>query len=358
MPSIAESARGYETWLHHRLGDRIVTADVVHKREKMRESPFVFLRATYWRWAETILDLCGDARDAPSILAIGDVHLENFGTWRDAEGRLVWGVNDFDDAALMPYPLDLVRLAASALLAPDSPSPAALCTWLWRGYQAGLADPQPVILERDHRWLREAILLPEKARAKWWDKLAASDEPIPPLYRAALAAAMPDPAAPLVAFARRAGTGSLGKPRYAGIADWRGGPVVRECKAILPSVWRMFAPSADARAGATPDDTILAGVIAGGATRAIDPHYHVADGLVVRRLSPNSRKIEADDAGALLVSRAMITAMGREIATCHAGDGARIAAVRADCASRTPEWLETMAREAAAAVHRDFAAFA
>ena len=28
---------------------------------------------------------------------------ENFGTWRDADGRLVWGVNDFDEAAVMPW---------------------------------------------------------------------------------------------------------------------------------------------------------------------------------------------------------------------------------------------------------------
>jgi len=43
---------------------------------------------------------------------------KNFGTWRDGDGRLVWGVNDFDEAAVMPYPLDLVRLAASIRLAP------------------------------------------------------------------------------------------------------------------------------------------------------------------------------------------------------------------------------------------------
>jgi len=43
--------------------------------------------------------------------------LKNFGTWRDIDGRLVWGVNDFDEACVYPYTMDLVRLAASALLA-------------------------------------------------------------------------------------------------------------------------------------------------------------------------------------------------------------------------------------------------
>ena len=48
------------------------------------------------------------------VLAIGDLHLENFGTWRDAEGRLVWGINDFDEAWALPYTNDLIRLATSA----------------------------------------------------------------------------------------------------------------------------------------------------------------------------------------------------------------------------------------------------
>ena len=56
-----------------------------------------------------------------AVLAVGDIHLENFGTWRDADGRLVWGVNDFDEAAEMPYVLDLIRLATSALVARTAP---------------------------------------------------------------------------------------------------------------------------------------------------------------------------------------------------------------------------------------------
>src|SRR5262245_32358222 len=54
-----------------------------------------------------------DLTDAPRLLAVGDLHVENFRTWRDAEGRLVWGVNDFDEVAEMPYAVDLVRLVAA-----------------------------------------------------------------------------------------------------------------------------------------------------------------------------------------------------------------------------------------------------
>ncbi len=193
MIGINDSVRRYEDWLASQLGEELVDADLARKHEKMRESPFAFLRATYWRWAETILSICGELADAPPILSIGDTHLENFGTWRDVDGRLVWGANDFDDASIMPYPLDLVRLAVSAMLAHGSGSMETICAALWQGYREGLGKPEPVILERDHRWLREAILLPEKAREKWWARFDHADEAVPGRFRRALATALPDP---------------------------------------------------------------------------------------------------------------------------------------------------------------------
>src|ERR1700712_293865 len=125
MSTFSKSIAAYESWLRAELGDDLAVADLDKKHQKMRSGSFAFLRATYWRWAETILDICPDLSGAPDVLAIGDTHLENFGTWRDIEGRLVWGNNDFDDAAVMPYPLDLVRLAASALLAGANGGPSA-----------------------------------------------------------------------------------------------------------------------------------------------------------------------------------------------------------------------------------------
>ena len=246
MSDIDDSVLRYEDWLRGQLKDEVVEKHLVRKREKMRRSAFVFLRATYWRWAETIPQACADVMGAAPVLAIGDTHLENFGTWRDVDGRLVWGANDFDDAAVMPWPLDLIRLAASALLA-GSDSADDVCTALWDGYRAGLDAPQPVILERGHRWLRKAILLGEKGRAEWWDDLDPSEkqlargEAAPKRFHAVLRRALPAPIAPMPVFARRAGTGSLGKPRFAVRVEWLGGPVVREAKAMLPSAWSVFA---------------------------------------------------------------------------------------------------------------------
>jgi uncharacterized protein (DUF2252 family) len=349
--SIKASVKAYEAWLAAALGGDLVEADLAEKHDKMRKGPFLFLRATYWRWAETIFQTCPDLASAPPVLAIGDTHVENFGCWRDGEGRLVWGANDFDDAAVMPYPLDLVRLAASALLARDDADAGSreICAAILAGYAAGLADPQPFILERDHKWLRKAVMLPEPERAAYWAKFVApSTRPIPSRFREALGAALPDPAGPFEIFPRTAGVGSLGRPRFVARADWRGGPVLREVKAVVVSAWVL-------RHGGDP--SIRAGDVAEGRFRAVDPHYRVADGLVVRRLSPNSRKIEAKDSSQDLLSPDMLTAMGREIAACHAGDGDRARALSAHLRTLSPDWLRDHARAAARQVEADQTAF-
>src|SRR5215471_5203461 len=112
---VHEATRSYEAWVRTHIPVR--PQDLKTKHERMRESPFVFLRGTFYRWQQEWRRNCPKQLDAPVVLAVGDLHIEKFGTWRDAEGRLVWGVNDVDEAARLPYTQDLVRLATSALLA-------------------------------------------------------------------------------------------------------------------------------------------------------------------------------------------------------------------------------------------------
>src|SRR5271169_634433 len=114
---IAKASQNYEAWLAKRI--TLLEADLDRKHAAMAADVFPFLRATFYRWMQLWPDVCPEEQKAPKVLAVGDLHVENFGTWRDVEGRLVWGVNDFDEAHMAPYTLDLVRLAASALLAID-----------------------------------------------------------------------------------------------------------------------------------------------------------------------------------------------------------------------------------------------
>lgn len=282
MTTISQSVRNFETWLAGELGDDLVEDDLREKHEKMRSGDFVFLRATYWRWCEIILDICPELTDAPEVLAIGDTHLENFGTWRDVEGRLVWGINDFDDAAVMPYGLDLVRLAASAVLARggDGPSVRMIGELILSGYRRGLENPLPVILERDHKWLRKSLLLPNSERREFWEKyemLLPGSKPAPSAYTKALADALPAGAGSFVPKPRSGGTGSLGRPRFVAYAEWQGGPVLREAKALLPSTWSLRH---------NPQDVAIhADEIANGRARSADPHYRVSGRILVRRLA-------------------------------------------------------------------------
>ena len=117
MRSIVKSTAAFEDWVRERtdVSEKLLTK----KHRKMSDGAFPFLRATFYRWVEQWPAVCPSlqARDQDVLLAVGDLHVENFGVWRDSRQRLVWGVNDFDDACELPFTSDLVRLATSALLA-------------------------------------------------------------------------------------------------------------------------------------------------------------------------------------------------------------------------------------------------
>src|SRR5207237_3831965 len=108
----------------------------------MKAAVFPFLRATYYRWAQLWPKVCPDLAKGPQVLAVGDLHVENFGTWRDVEGRLIWGVNDFDETHPLAYANDLVRLAVSAHLAAEAGhlplERKDICDLILKGYRDGL----------------------------------------------------------------------------------------------------------------------------------------------------------------------------------------------------------------------------
>src|SRR3979490_1268560 len=113
--NVVKATRQFEAWLAQRT--HIDRRDLRLKHSNMKANVFLFLRGTYYRWAELWPQVCPDLAKAPKVLAVGDLHIENFGTWRDVEGRLIWGVNDFWP---MAYTVDWVRLAVSAHLAVEA----------------------------------------------------------------------------------------------------------------------------------------------------------------------------------------------------------------------------------------------
>jgi len=167
---IVGSTRAYETWLAAQT--RVVSADLRLKHRRMAESPFGFLRATFYRWLQRWSALPASLVGAPALIAVGDLHVENFGTWRDAEGRLIWGVNDVDEACVLPYTQDLVRLATGACLAVHQGhfalSNRVVFDAILEGYAACLErGHRPVVLEERHAGPRRTTRCARCCRPAW-----------------------------------------------------------------------------------------------------------------------------------------------------------------------------------------------
>jgi uncharacterized protein (DUF2252 family) len=90
------------------------------KFRKMAADPFAFYRGSaclFYADMATLEDRWCDERTS-RVWIQGDLHAENFGTYMDGQGRIVFDVNDFDEAYLGHVCWDLRRFAASfALLA-------------------------------------------------------------------------------------------------------------------------------------------------------------------------------------------------------------------------------------------------
>ncbi|MFD4138043.1 DUF2252 domain-containing protein [Streptomyces sp. NPDC058572] len=90
------------------------------KFRKMAASAFAFYRGTACLFYS---DLGEEQHGGPyldertgRVWIHGDLHAENFGTYMDANGRLIFNVNDFDEAYVGPFTWDLKRFAASVAL--------------------------------------------------------------------------------------------------------------------------------------------------------------------------------------------------------------------------------------------------
>lgn len=355
---IHEATEKYEARLRSHL-PVVVEADLEFKHERMAAAPFPFLRATFYRWSERWPQQCADLVGAPPVLGLGDIHVENYGTWRDAEGRLVWGINDFDEAPFLPYAADLVRLATSAALATGDKHLSVrlkeAAAAIAGGYREALERAgQPFVLAEHHGELRRMASSNLRDPDRFWDKLhALPTAPVdwyPDDAVATLVAAVPSDRekghrSPSIR-TRRAGLGSLGRPRLVALADWRGGAVAREVKAMLPSAW-------DWVVGGAPQASHYTQALA-GSLRSPDPYTTVSGRWLVRRLAPDSIRIEMADLPADRDEECILRAMGGELANIHLGTAGAGPAILADLGCRPANWLSTAAERMAADTEDDW----
>jgi hypothetical protein len=349
--NIQQATKQYEAWLAGQI--RLVTSDLDTKHELMAQDAFSFLRATFYRWMQLYPVLCPKTSSAPRVLAVGDLHVENYGTWRDAEGRLIWGINDFDEVYALPYTVDLVRLATSAWLAIKigelKLAPASACAAILEGYTKGLEEGgEPFVLSENHPLLRDAVTSRLRDPTLFWKKFAAlpTIKSVPVKVRLMLKQAMPERNLPFRVAHRRAGLGSLGRERFTAIADWRGGKIAREAKALRPSacVW----------AAGLSDKRIYYSRMLVIAVRAPDPFLTVNKSWVVRRLAPYCSRIELSQLPRNHDEVKLLRSMGRELANVHLGSRGTIAAVRRDLRKRKSNWLQQATEVMVAATLKDW----
>lgn len=350
---IFKATRRYEAWLHEHLD--VFEEDLALKRRLFSRDPFIFLRGTFYRWMQLFPEVCRRAADAPAVLSVGDLHASNFGTWREAGDELVWGVNDFDEAASLPYTQDLIRLAASVELASETErlriSLQEACVAILDGYREGLeTGGKPFVVDREGDWLRKAYVKSGRQAEKYWQELrqcADVQKHVRGEVLSLLEAGLPARGLPCRLLHRQAGVGSLGRPRFTLLAEWQGGFVALEAKALLPSaaLWAR---------GRQKGAEILYGQVLARAVRRPDPVMKVHGGWVVRALAPDRCRIGLSELGPERQETRMMYAMGRETANIHLGTRSAVKDVLRDLKESKPDWLEKYARSMVGETLRDW----
>jgi hypothetical protein len=336
--NIQKATQLYEKWLSRYLN--IIAADIGRKHSAMAEAVYPFLRATFYRWCQLWSDQAEELSGAPRVLAVGDLHVENFGTWRDTEGRLAWGVNDFDEACELPYTFDLVRLAASAVVAIEERrlaiDPEEACARLLAAYSLNLKEGgRPIVLAEHHSRLRRAVTGVLRDPVRFWERLQSlprlRPESVPASARKALERMLPERRLEYRVHHRAAGLGSLGRERYLAIAEHRGGLVAREAKALAPSacVW----------AGLIKKEAIRYRDLLGRAVRNPDPYVKQQGRWIVRRLAPDCCRIELGSLEAGRDEVRLLEHMGYETANVHRGTPGAAGAIVKDLGRRRKGWL-------------------
>ena len=320
--NIAQATRSFEAWLGKVV--HLVPEDLEYKHRQMQADPFLFFRATYYRWCQHWLKELPVLARGAETLTVGDLHLENFGTWRDAEGRLVWGVNDFDEAHPMSFANDLVRLAVSALLAADAADGFVLpvkviCRQVLHGYRGHLAKGgEPYVLMEKHPQLRQMARQDLREPVPFWQGLADKSAPvssaeIPGSAQSAIASISPKMILQFRRLRSPKGLGSLGRPRFLAMGENNGGMIAREAKSVAPSalLW------AEGRK-AEKDNRFLEKTV-NGAVRCPDPFYQARKGWLVRRLAPDCSRIDISELRHHRDPALLLSCMGAETANIHLG---------------------------------------
>jgi hypothetical protein len=299
--------------------------------------------------------VCSDLCDAPKVLAVGDLHVNSFGTWRDAEGRLCWGVDDFDEAYPLAYTNDLVRLGASLKIVLDAEGLSIKlkdgCDAILEGYSKSLREGgDPIVLAERERKLGRLGVDSFKPPSNFWQKLnhlPPVRKPLAKDLKRALEKTLPKPGVKYKVVLRQAGLGSLGQERFVAIARWQGGCIAREAKLMVPSACSWLNHKVEK--GQPWYEKAIS-----SAVRSQDPFQLIYGPWLIRRLSPDSNPIDIQTLPKHSDEEILLTAMGSETANVHLGSKGQTKKILKDLKKRERKWLKDAAVQMAKVLEKDW----
>lgn len=314
----------------------------------MSGDPFQFLRGTYYRWAQLWPEICAELTDAPRITCIGDVHVDSFGTWRDTEGRLCWGVDDFDEAWPLPYTNDLVRLGASTKVARKAGlldlRTKLACDVILAAYRKTLEiGGCPLVLAEQERHLEKLGIEALKTPKNFWQKLnrhPTTSRHLPHGAKHAIEKTLPDGLKTYRVIQREAGLGSLGQQRFVAIAECHGGYIAREAKRLVPAANMWLNGRANGKQSYYEK-------LMDSAIRSYDPYQVAENSWLIRRLSPDSNPIYLEHLSGKRDEETLLKAMGTEIANVHLARPTNRKTVLKDLRRRKADWMSNAAKKMA-----------
>jgi uncharacterized protein (DUF2252 family) len=258
------------------------------KYAAMKTGPFRFLRGTchlfYEDWPRQ-----SALNKAPRTWSCGDLHLENFGTFRGDNRLAYFDLNDFDDAILAPCTWEVTRLVTSALVGAKSlhwsrTQTQDLCMRLVVAYGAALSAGKARWVEREtavgmvrdlldglRNRTRVQLLDKRTAKRKGVRKLRYGKRALPAsdhdqrevrrFFRGFTAQQSDRRFFTVLDIARRiAGIGSLGVKRYMVLVEGKGSPnrnVLLDVKEARPSALEPYVPTQQPK-WRTPGERVVA----------------------------------------------------------------------------------------------------
>lgn len=334
------------------------------KFDKMQADAFVFLRGSCHLFYQQLARK-GLFKSAPPVWSCGDLHFENFGSYKGDNRLVYFDMNDFDEAILAPASWDLVRMLTSLQVGAPSlglrPKEARqLCQSFLHSYAQALLQGKAYWVEtQTARGLVGDLLdgLRQRQRSDLLDAYAPvvgkkrqfkagsrKTLPVSPAQRrqltaqmAAFAATQADPRFyKVLDVARRvAGTGSLGVERYAVLVHGKGSPernYLLDLKQALPSALAPYVPCAQpAWASQAQRIVELQRRVQAVSMAFLQPVAWGRTAYVLRGLQPSEDRVSLDRARQPLADILQVMAtMGQIVAWGQLRSGGRQGSATAD----------------------------